>query len=191
VQFSRGDVNEPQRRIQWNCHIVLNGVDMRWVNHPWKYYIYDGLQIYTVSQMKWCQHWNPFKYYTTEQNHSLIQVICWEASVWLPALNNFWHSFLSSAVLLSTTYFPFIRSLSRCILFLPRVAFPLILPPIISCSNDWRLGTCPNHIWTDTCAILSTLIDAAGKLVLLWRHPRYVLIVPFGMPHLVSGINFL
>ena len=49
---------------------------------------------------------------------SLIQVIYWDAGVWLPARNNFFHSFLPSAVLLSATYFPFIRSLSRCILFL-------------------------------------------------------------------------
>ena len=53
-----------------------------------------------------------------------IHVIFWEAGVWLPALNNFCHCFLSSAVLLKTTYFPFIRSLSRCILFLLHVAFP-------------------------------------------------------------------
>ena len=44
--------------------------------------------------------------------------------------------------ILSATYFPFIKSLSRCILFLPCVAFHLILPSIISCSN---LSTCPNH----------------------------------------------
>ena len=56
------------------------------------------------------------------------------SGVWLPALNNFCHSFLSSAVLLSATYFPFIRSLSRCTLFLPCVTSPLILPSIVSCS---------------------------------------------------------
>jgi len=36
-----------------------------------------------------------------------------------PAVNNFCPSFLSSAVLFSATYFPFVRSLSKCILFLP------------------------------------------------------------------------
>ena len=75
----------------------------------------------------------------------LLQVICWEAGVWLLALNNLCHSFLSSAVLLSATYFPFIRSLSRCIAFLPHVAFPFILSSNISCSNDSCLSTCPNH----------------------------------------------
>jgi len=39
----------------------------------------------------------------------------------------FFHSFLSSAVLLSATYFPFIRLFSMCILFLPHAALPLIL----------------------------------------------------------------
>ena len=34
-------------------------------------------------------------------------------------------------ILLSATYFPSIRSLSRCILFLPLVAYPLILPLIM------------------------------------------------------------
>jgi len=58
---------------------------------------------------------------------SFIQVICWEAGVWLPAVNNFCRSFLSSVVLLSSTYFPFIRSLSSCILFLPLVAFASFL----------------------------------------------------------------
>ena len=62
------------------------------------------------------------------------------------ALFNFYHSFLSSAVLLSATYFLFIRSLSRCILFLPRVACPFILPLIISCNNDSCLSTRCNHI---------------------------------------------
>ena len=72
----------------------------------------------------------------------LLQVICWEAGVWLPALFNFCHSFLSLAILLSVTYFPFTRCLSRCIL----VALPLVLPSIISCSkNDLCLSTCPNH----------------------------------------------
>jgi len=61
------------------------------------------------------------------------------------ALNNFCHSFLSSAVLLSAIYFPFIRSLSRCILFLPRVTFPLVLPSVLAHSNDSHLSTCPNH----------------------------------------------
>jgi len=51
-----------------------------------------------------------------------------EAGVWLQAFNNFCHSFLSSAVLLSVKYFPFITSLSRCILFLPRVASPSFFP---------------------------------------------------------------
>ena len=76
---------------------------------------------------------------------SFIQVTCWEAGVWLPARKNFCHSFLFSAVLLSATYFPFMRLLGRWILFLPRVAFPLVLPLIISCSNDSCLSTCPNH----------------------------------------------
>ena len=53
-------------------------------------------------------------------------------------------------VLLSVTYFPFIRSLSRCILFLPHVAFPLILPSLISCSNDSHLIICPNHTFTSS-----------------------------------------
>jgi len=66
-----------------------------------------------------------------KHRHHHYQAICWEAGVWLPAVNNVCHSFLSSAVLLSATYFPYIRSLSRCILFLPRVAFPLILPSSI------------------------------------------------------------
>jgi len=43
---------------------------------------------------------------------------------------HFCHSLLSLAILLSNTYFPSIRSLSRCILFLPLVAYPLILPLI-------------------------------------------------------------
>jgi len=53
---------------------------------------------------------------------------------------HFLHCFLSSAILLSATYFHFIRSLSRCILFLPLAAFPLILPSTILCSNDSRLS---------------------------------------------------
>jgi len=77
--------------------------------------------------------------------HSFIHLICWEAGVWFPALNNFCHSFLCSDVLFSATYFRFIRYLSRCILFLPAVAFPLILPSIISCSNDSCLSICPIH----------------------------------------------
>ena len=36
--------------------------------------------------------------------HSFIQVICWEAGVWFPALNNFCHSFLCSDVLFSATF---------------------------------------------------------------------------------------
>jgi len=71
-----------------------------------------------------------------ESIQKFIQVICWKAGVWLPAVINCCYSFLSSAVLLSASYFSFIRSLSRCIVFLPLVAFPLILPSIISCSND-------------------------------------------------------
>jgi len=38
------------------------------------------------------------------------------------SLNNICHPFLFSAVLLIAAYFPFIRSLSRCILFLSYVA---------------------------------------------------------------------
>ena len=56
----------------------------------------------------------------------LLQVICSEAGVWFPALLSFCHSFLSLAVLLSATYFPFIRSLSRHILFLPLAAVLLL-----------------------------------------------------------------
>ena len=37
-------------------------------------------------------------------------------------------SAILSAVLLSATYFPFIRSLSTCSFFLPRVAFPSFFP---------------------------------------------------------------
>jgi len=73
---------------------------------------------------------------------ALLQVICWEG---LPALINFCHSFLSSAIFFSATYFPFIRSLSRRILLLTHVAFTLILPSIISCSNDSCLSTWPNY----------------------------------------------
>jgi len=40
-------------------------------------------------------------------------VICWEASVWLPVLNSFCQSFLSSAVPLSATYFHFVNM--RCL----------------------------------------------------------------------------
>jgi len=82
------------------------------------------------------QWWTPSILFT------LLQVICWEG---LPALINFCHSFLSSAIFFSATYFPFIRSLSRCILLLTRVAFTLILPWIISCSNDSCLSTWPNY----------------------------------------------
>lgn len=56
--------------------------------------------------------------------------------LWLPAVNNVCHSLLSSAVLLSATYFPFIRSLSMFILFIPRVAFPVTVRSIISCGNS-------------------------------------------------------
>jgi len=57
-----------------------------------------------------------------------LQVISWEPGIWFPAFNNSCHSFLSSAVLLSATYFAFIKSLSRCILFLPHVASPSFFP---------------------------------------------------------------
>ena len=65
--------------------------------------------------------------------------------LWLSTLINFCHSFPSSAILLSATYFSFFRSLSRCILFLLFVLVPLILSSVISCSNNSRLSTCPNH----------------------------------------------
>jgi len=71
---------------------------------------------------------------------TLIQAVRREAGVRLPTPINFCHSFLSSAVLLSATYFPFIRLLSRYILFLRRVALSIILPSIMSCGNDlWLL----------------------------------------------------
>jgi len=53
--------------------------------------------------------------------------------VWLPAVNNLCRSFLSSVVLLSVTYFPFIRSLSRCILFLTLVASPSLFTRLRQC----------------------------------------------------------
>ena len=80
-------------------------------------------------------------------HHCHHQVTCWEAGVWIPAPINFCLSFLSSVALLSAAYFPFIRSLSRCILFLHLAAFALIPPSIISYSNDSFLSTCPNRMF--------------------------------------------
>ena len=40
----------------------------------------------------------------SRHRYTTTQVICWEAGVWLPALNNFCHSFLPSAALLPHTF---------------------------------------------------------------------------------------
>ena len=83
---------------------------------------------------------------------SMPGFFCWEAGVWLAA--HFCHSFLSSAVILRATYFPFIRSLSRCILFLPCLAYLHILPSVISHSDGSCLSTHRNH----SCLHFPTLV---------------------------------
>jgi len=113
-------------------------------------------------------------YYTSiascrKTHTSILHVICWEAGVWLPALNNFCHSFLSSSVLLSATYFPFIRSLSRCILFTTSCS----LPPHSSLDYIMQyscLSTCHNHICVfPLCLIPFPQIDIIGAMVIVWR----------------------
>ena len=81
---------------------------------------------------------------SSSSSSNLLRSRCMTSSSYqfLPLFSVFSRSLLMSA---TATYFPFIRSLSRCILFLPLVAFPLILPSIILCSNDSCLNTCLNH----------------------------------------------
>ena len=86
-------------------------------------------------------------YYT-----SFIQVTCWEAGVWLPAVNNFCHSVscLKLFFWVPHTFLSAGRSAGAFFSYL-QVPPPLILPSIISCS------TCPNH----TCWRFLTLSNTA------------------------------
>ena len=73
----------------------------------------------------------------------------------------------SAYYLMKTTILSFIRSLSRCILFLPRVAFPLILPSIISC-----LSTYPNHTFlhfptVSNIVLVSYILCRTSSLLIL------------------------
>jgi len=66
---------------------------------------------------------------------------------------------MSSAVLLSATYFPFIRSLNRCILFLHLVAFPLSVTAFISRNNESCLSTCATHACLYFLTVSNTMLS--------------------------------
>jgi len=104
-----------------------------------------------------------------------LQVICWEAGIWVPVFFNFCHSFLSLVVL-------FTRLLSRCILFLRLVACPLIFLSITSHSNDSCLSTWPNH---KRVLIMAALHSSCRHYIFaLWF---LLLLLPF-FPRLISAV---
>jgi len=147
ITTDMGEFNDDLKSLAIECRQLLTTV-CSWFSLEVCFQSSSHIQP-VFSTLTACQLAFQLIHYNSSHKHympqNIIQVICWEAGVWLPALNNFCHSFLSSAVLLSATYLPFITSLSKCILFLPRVEFPLFLSSIISCSNDSCLSTCPNH----------------------------------------------
>jgi len=85
----------------------------------------------------------------------LLQAFCWEASIWLPAVFNFCHSFLSSAIFFECHMLLFHQIAQQVHSFPTSCSLPPLLPWIIlvSYSSDSYLSTCSNH----TCLRFATV----------------------------------